>query len=440
MNPLSPTVPFAPARTPFFYGWFVVGVGALGIVMSIPGQTMGVSVFTDPLMVATGLSRLQLANTYLVGTLTSSLLLPLGGRLLDRFGARLTAMAACIALGLTLCLLASIDRVADALAPLLGAQTAALFALSFGFLCVRFSGQGMLTVSSRTMMSKWFEARRGLATGISGTVVAFGFGAAPAGLQLLIDAHGWRWAWLLLGGAAGIGMTAIAWLFYRDNPEECGLRMDGRDAPAADSDAPEPIAEEPEFTRDQALRTAVFWAVTLALAINAMVFTGITFHIVDLGREMGLDATEAVSVFLPIAIVSTLSRLISGWASDRVSVRPLVLVMLAAQAVSFIGFGRLSDPFFMMIAIAAWGTTAGLYSTLLGVAMPNLFGRLHLGAISGFQMSCMVAGSAAGPAALALAERSLGSYREGLLLCCGLSAACFVFASVTRQPGRGRTR
>lgn len=49
MRLLRPDVPFAPRRAPFFYGWVVVVASTIGVVMSIPGQTMGVSVFTDPL-------------------------------------------------------------------------------------------------------------------------------------------------------------------------------------------------------------------------------------------------------------------------------------------------------------------------------------------------------------------------------------------------------
>ena len=42
--------PFKPRSVPFFYGWVVVAVGSLGVAMSIPGQTLGVSVFTDSLI------------------------------------------------------------------------------------------------------------------------------------------------------------------------------------------------------------------------------------------------------------------------------------------------------------------------------------------------------------------------------------------------------
>ncbi len=49
--------PFDPARFPFFYGWIVLSAGTLGILMSAPGQTVGVSVFTDSLIEALAIER-----------------------------------------------------------------------------------------------------------------------------------------------------------------------------------------------------------------------------------------------------------------------------------------------------------------------------------------------------------------------------------------------
>ena len=49
-------------------------------------------------------------------------------------------------------------------------------------------------------------------------------------------------------------------------------------------------------------------------------------------------------------------------------------------------------------------------------------------------MSSMVAGSAAGPALLTLGKDLVGSYREGLLLCCGFSLAALLFTLVARVP------
>ncbi len=162
--------------------------------MSTPGQTIGVSAFTDHLLAATGLPRLQLSNAYFVGTLTSGLLLPYGGVLLDRFGARMTAFFASIGLALTLCYLSFSDRLATLISNKLAIvpySTVVLFILVLGFVCLRFSGQGMLTMTSRATIGKWFSRRRGFFSGITGVFLAFGFSIAPLTMSSLIDIFGW---------------------------------------------------------------------------------------------------------------------------------------------------------------------------------------------------------------------------------------------------------
>ena len=53
--------PFDIRRIPFFYGWVIWFVSTLGFLFSIPGQTMGMAVFTDELIDALDLSRTQLS-------------------------------------------------------------------------------------------------------------------------------------------------------------------------------------------------------------------------------------------------------------------------------------------------------------------------------------------------------------------------------------------
>jgi len=441
MPRLAPHFPFSPAKLPVFYGWVIVAVATLGIVMSIPGQTMGVSVFTDHLILVTGLTRLELSNTYLVGTLASSFLLPRGGIYLDRHGARATGIVACLTVAATLCVLTQLDWITKGLTALIGLESPVATAaglLALGFMMLRLSGQGMLTMASRTMMAKWFERRRGLASGISGIFVSGGFAIAPLLLQSLIDIGGWQGAWLILAGLVGIGMSLVILVFFRENPEECDLKMDG-DAPderhTRSARNLEP-SDERSFTREEALRTARFWYVTLTLSLQAMVFTGVTFHIVDLGIDTGIGGREAIKLFIPIAIVSTSTGMLSGWAADRVPVRALVLVSIGLQTIAYIGAGRLGEWPFLVMMVVGWGGAGGLFATLLNVAMPNFFGRTHLGSITSIQMSAMVAASALGPAFLAASKTYLGSYEAGLLCCCALSSGVFLFASFA--PGHSQ--
>ena len=189
------------------------------------------------------------------------------------------------------------------------------------------------------------------------------------------------------------------------------------------------------MTRAQAVRTPVFWMVTLALCVQSMVFTGVTFHIVDIGAEGGLVREAAVALFIPIAFIATPMGFIVGAAADRVPLRPLVAAMALFQMLGFVGIAHVGEFWLRILAITGWGLSQGFFGPLTSVAIPKLFGRKHLGAIAGVQMSCLVIGSALGPALLAASKRYTDGYEFGMLACCLLAAVPLGLAALVRTTG-----
>jgi MFS family permease len=416
----SPNWPIAPERSPIYYGWILLLVAVVGVLMSVPGQTAGVSVFTDSLLKATSTTRVELANTYLVGTLMSGLALPMAGRALDRIGARLMATLAALGLGAVLVGFSVIEELAGS------GGIRALVVLTVGFVALRFTGQGLLTLSCRVMVAKWFGKRRGLASGLMSVFVSLGFSVAPITLAFVMDNAGsWQRAYLLMALAVGAGMSSVAFLLFRDDPESCGLRLDG--APV-DSVA----SEEPTFGLDEAITTGAFWAIALSLAIMSAVVTGITFHIVDLGSEFGFNRNQSLALFPPIAVVAMIAGPVAGIIADRVRLRWLLLTLLVSQSLSYLGFAYLDR--LEAMALIATGVATGLFGTLSTLAMARVFGRLHIGSIASAQMSALVIGSALGPSMLAGSRQWFGSYTPALALAAALPVAVAVLATVARDP------
>ena len=224
-----PDVPHTPDRWPFYYGCVIVFVGTIGILCSIPGQTMGVSVFTDILIERLGLSRMQLSIAYLAGTSMSGFLLPFGGKAFDRYGSRKTAFVVAILLGLVLVFFSVSDRVTAGVQEIVGSRRwwVAFVVIMLGFFALRFTAQGMITMASQAMIGKWFHERRGLIMAISSVFVSVAFSMTPLVFSWIIESYGWRGAWQLMAALLVLGLGPVCYLFYRDNPEECGLEMDG---------------------------------------------------------------------------------------------------------------------------------------------------------------------------------------------------------------------
>jgi len=409
----APDIPFSPARLPVFYGWVIVGLGTVGVLMSVPGQTMGVSPFNEPLMAALGLSRVTLSLAYMFGTIGSSLLLVPAGRLYDRFGARLVGTVSCVLLGAVLLGLSRCDVLARRLAAGAGpAQaTVATFAvILLGFFALRLTGQGVLTLVSRNMIMKWFDRRRGLASGISGMFVVLGFSSAPLVLKLLIDAFGWRGTWAMAAGVIGLGYAAVAMVFWRDNPEECGLAPDGSPAPEAPP-AGDDCPAARDFTLAEAVRRYPFWIFALGLSLFGLYMTGMTFHVASIFRQVDVGEREAYAIFLPGAVIAVTIRLGGGWLSDRVPLKYLLVGLLAGIGTSSAGLIVTNPAGRFWTIVAGNGLCGGFFGLLLQVTWPRFFGRRHLGAISGLATALTVFASALGPYAFSQVFEVTGAYR-----------------------------
>ncbi|MGI9595580.1 MAG: MFS transporter [Acidimicrobiales bacterium] len=398
--------PFDPGRVPFYYGWVILVVGTIGMLASFPGQTAGVSVFTEHLSDATGLTRLQLALAYLIGTTSSGLLLPMGGRWVDLIGSRLVAFGAAVGLAVTITALSFIGPMSP---------TTGLIVMSIGFGSLRFCGQGLLTLSSRTMISQWFERRRGLVSSGSSAAFAFVFSLTPTLLFALVELSGFRWAWRQLALGLVLGLGTVILIFYRNTPEGSGLLIDG-DGPIEEGSRPVGLIDDLAFTRAQAIRDRRFWIVTLPIFSLSVVGTALTFHIVDLGNEVGLDESTIVLIFVPIALISIPITLVGGWLADTIPVIGLAVALAVLQLVMYLTVGELGHPTWRVLAIASWGASSGLRAALMAAALPRLFGRTNLGSIAGAQMSALVIGSALGPFLFAWIETAAGSYQRALLV------------------------
>ena len=390
-----------------------MAASTFGMLASIPGQTMGVGVFSEYLISKTGLSRIELSFAYMMGTILSSLILPFAGKLLDRIGARMMILATGIGLGAALLFFAQTVTLINTLSPVfsefLPHSFLALLVMTLAFMLLRQFGQGIMAMVSRNVLAKWFDAKRGLVTGISGIFVSFGFSAAPLVINILINRFGFLDTILLLSAICGFGMALVGWLFFRDHPEECGLFMDGSTKAKASEHATTP---ERDSTLSDAVRSYNFWIFCLGMCSSSLIVTGFTFHIDSIAQTSGLSRTEAYSIFLPMSLVSVGSYFLSGWASDRMSLKYLLITLLASLSIGCLGMLAFETHWSRIIVIICFGVQGGLWGCLSLVTWPRFYGRKHLGAISGLFMSCQVFASAIGPPIFGASEYFTGNYHN----------------------------
>ncbi len=431
-------IPFSPAKWPFFYGWIIIFAGILGILMSIPGQTIGVSVFTDHLISALEISRVNLSSAYMIGTILSGFCIPYAGKIYDRYGVRPVVMSAGFLMGLTLIYLSRITDIASftsGLFSLIDPSVIILLLLTAGFFSIRFFGQGVLTMASRNMVMKWFGEKRGFANAILGITISFGFSFSPQVIDMLIRNFTWQGAWQLLG-LVSVVFVMFAFIFFRDNPGIYGLLPDGKKDKKQKKDDPGiPLIKE--YTLKEARSTYSFWIFNLSLALQALYITAFTFHVISIFEVNGYDHRAAITIFLPASIVAVFFHFFGSWLSDYLKLKYFLLLQIAGMVISMSALLFLDfSPVIRLILIFGKGIMQGMFGILSAVTWPKFFGVKHLGAISGYSMGWLVISSALGPFIFSLSFRLTGQYDIATGACIIIALVLFILGFKAEDVNR----
>ncbi|SNR35071.1 MFS transporter [Lutibacter flavus] len=398
-----------PNKSPFYYGYVVLFIGTIGVWASIPGQTVGVSVFTDPVKDALGLTRNQFSNAYMIGTFFSSFLVVKAGVWFDRYGARYVAFFATLLLAFSLLLCSVSVEISEFLQHNLKITSWIIpfVVITILFFFIRLSGQGVLTMSSRNMIMIWFNKNRGKVNSISSIAVSLGFSASPIFINKLINNNGWEVTWQLMSLSLFIFSFFILQL-YRNKPEDFNLKPDGKVQNTLENEVEEDL--ETNFTLKEAKETRAFWMFGLMLAFNSFFITGFTFHVVSIFSSQDYSKEQAISVFLPMSIlavsVSTLFNILSDYFNHKI----YLYMMIGSGIMASLGLLFLSETMGVYLLIGGLGMLGGLFSVVNAVTWPRYYGRKYLGAITGKVMSFLVIASAVAPSLFSYCFTKLGSY------------------------------
>lgn len=398
-----------PAKSPIFYGYVILVIGTIGIYCSIPGQTIGVSVFTDPVKDALGLSRNQFSNAYMIGTILSSLVIGRAGVWFDLYGARYVAFFAALSLGGTLILCSWSAIMSAYVKELLSVDTWVIpfVLMTFLFFLLRFAGQGVLTMASRNVIMIWFDKNRGKVNSFSSVALSFGFSSSPLWVNALIEGYGWEQTWQILAGGLLV-FSVFIFIFYKISPEKHGLLPDGTKTLTQEEEKNKVVPKQ--FTLNEAKKERAFWMYGLTLAFNSFFITGLTFHIVSIFANEGFAKEDAIAIFLPGSVVAVTVSTLFNFLSDYLPLKLYLYLMLLGGFLASLGFLFLSTAVGVSMLIAGFGILGGFFAVLNAVAWPRFFGRAHLGSITGKIMSFLILASALAPSIFSLCLSIFGSY------------------------------
>jgi MFS family permease len=411
-------------KPPFFYGWIIVGAGAISGAFNLGSAGFATSTFLGAMQSDLGWSQTIIFGALSVRVLLGGLLGPIIGPLADHpWAPRVILPLGSIFLALSFILLRWVET------PF---QYYMVYGV-LGSLGVAAQGSGMW----QTLAIKWFVRKRAKALSWSNAGAASGPLIFPLFLTFLIGSMGWRDAWLWLGITTLIIVLPFS-LLARTNPEVMNMLPDG-DTPESQPSAvtpsqrPRPV-EEYSFTKGEALRSRSFWILTLAMSLAVVGITGYQAHWIPYLQEQGFSLEVAASGVAVYGFFNVGGRFVWGYLAGKYNIRTMMVLQgcLATLGVIFMLF--IFNPYMMV----AWGVFQGLnlagFFMLQSLATAEFFGRGHIGAIRGFMTPFANGTRAVAPLLLGFMHDWSGSYTIPFLIVVGTWIMASLAALAIKPP------
>ncbi|MGC4932935.1 MFS transporter [Gordonia sp. DT30] len=315
----SPTSALPHGSHPSRWPWIVATVSFVAI-LGAAGFRAVPSVMMDPLHMEFGWSHATVGLAMSINMVLFGVTAPFAAALMDRFGVRpvLTVALVFIAAGTGLGVFMTA-----------GWQLLLLWGVLVGL------GTGSISMGFvATVSTRWFVERRGLVTGVLTAASATGQLIFLPIVAHLTDSHGWRWASVVVTLAA-LAVVPLVLLFIRDRPADVGAAAYG-----APDDAVEPALPNSGFGAAasglaRGARQPAFWLLAVSFAICGATTNGlIGTHFIPAAHDHGMPTTVAASLLATVGIFDVAGTVFSGWLTDRVDPRVLLVVYYLGRGVS----------------------------------------------------------------------------------------------------------
>lgn len=398
---------------------FVALLGAAGF-RSVPGVMM------HPLNDEFGWSHGVIGLAMSVNMTLFGLTAPFAAALMDRFGIRpvLTAALALIAAGSALSVTMTTSwQLVLLWGVLVGTGTGAI---SMGFVA--------------TIATRWFDAQRGLVTGVLTAASATGQLIFLPLVAIITRDHGWRWASLVVAVAA-VAVIPLVLVFMRNWPQDKGLTAYG--APVGVETGPVPRPPGSSFGAAFSglligARVPAFWLLAGSFAICGMTTNGlIGTHFIPAANDHGMPTTVAAGLLATVGVLDVAGTVFSGWLTDRVDPRVLLVIYYLGRGLSLLALPALLSPhaeagtwvfiiFYGLDWVATVPPTIALCRSYFGAKAPIVFGWVF----AAHQLGAAVAAAGAG-----WIRDLRGDYDLAFYLAAGLCVvAALLCLSVRRAP------
>ena len=355
----------------------VIFFGFIFTFFSSFGQSFFLGLFNAPIRNELNISHGQFGTIYASATICSSLLLIWVGKKIDDYRLLYYSLFVVLLLSISSLFFSFINSI---------------YLLTVGIFLMRFSGQGLMSHTSSTTVSRFFEKSRGKAL----STIWFGLSSAefilPVFVTYLILLYSWRLVWQ---GIALLIIILLPIIIYK-----CvkNIRLDSREEDIARNEKD----QIKDWSRSEVIRDYKFYIISLNMLAGPWIITGIFIYQSFISEAKLWDSYAIPKAFMLYSITSILSLILSGFLVDKFTSRkllPIINIPLLFSLLTLILFKHELSAFIFLGLI---GISNGLANVLGSSTWAEIYGVKYIGSIKALTTALMVFSTAFGTALFGL--------------------------------------
>ncbi|MDC1137904.1 MFS transporter [Candidatus Pelagibacter sp.] len=351
----------------------VILFGFIFTFFSSFGQSYFLGLFNSSIREALSITHGQFGSIYASATLCSSLLLIWVGKKIDDVNIFKFAFFVIILLSFACFFFSRITSV---------------FLLFIAIFLMRFSGQGMMSHTASTTISRYFTKTRGRALSISW----FGLSSAefimPVLMVYLLTFIDWQNLWLIFSISVLIILPIASFLLIKN------LNLDSREANNENIKE----VEIKQWKRREVIKDYRFYIISSNMLAMPWIFTGFAVFQSFVQTSKGWGPYVIAQSFMSYSVLSVLTLFLSGFLIDKFTSRKLLIYMNIPLLLSVIVLFFFDTPITAFIFLGLVGISNGFANILGSSTWAELYGVKYLGSIKALTTALMVFATAFGTA------------------------------------------
>ena len=355
----------------------VIIFGFIFTFFSSFGQSFFLGLFNAPIRNELGISHGQFGNIYATATIFSSLLLIWVGKKIDEYQIIYYSFFVILLLFFSTLFFSFINSI--------------IF-LSIGIFLMRFSGQGLMSHTSTTTISRFFERSRGKAL----STIWFGLSSAEFILPVLVTylfvIYSWRSVW------QGIAIIIIIFLPFVVLNTIKKIKLDSREK---DFDSKK-IFKIKSWNRKEVIKDYRFYIVSLNMLAMPWIATGVFVYQSFISDSKMWNIYTIPKAFMVYSLASIITLFFSGFLVDKFTSRKLIPIMNIPLLIAMFVLFYYQHEMSAFIFLGLVGISNGLANVLGSSTWAEIYGVKFIGSIKALTTAFMVFSTAFGTAVFGL--------------------------------------